>query len=254
MEQVVLITQARLGSSRLPGKVLKKIQGKTLLQIHIERLKNCQRIDKLIVASTKNTKDIEINDLTLKLGVSSFRGSELDVLDRFYQAVKKEKPNWIVRVTSDCPLLDPDLVDKVIDFTVKNNLDYCSNTLNEKFPDGQDVEVFKFSALQMAWKNATLSSEREHVTPFIINNSDYRGKNKFKALNYNCKDNYSNIRMTVDELKDFELIKVLVENLGTRKSWMEYVKFIISENLVNINSGIIRNEGYLKSLKYDNDG
>lgn len=254
MEQVVLITQARMGSSRLPGKVLKKIKGRTLLQIHTERLKKCQRIDKIIVASTNNIEDLEIHNLTLKLGVSSFRGSELDVLDRFYQAVKNEKPNWVVRVTSDCPLLDPDLVDKVIEFAVINNVDYCSNQLIENFPDGQDVEVFKFSALQMAWKNATLSSEREHVTPFIINNCDYKGKNTFKALNYNCKDNYSNIRMTVDELKDFELIKILVENLGIRKSWMEYVKFIISENLVNINSGIIRNEGYLKSLKEDNNG
>ena len=173
------------------------------------------------------------------------------MLDRFYQAVRKEKPDWIVRVTSDCPLIDPILVDKLINFAHDNNTDYCSNTLVENYPDGQDIEVFKFSALEAAWKNANLSSDREHVTPYIRNNSHFKGASLFTALNYPCVSNYSKIRMTVDETKDFNLIKILIKDLGTDKTWLEYTNHIIKNDLNKINNSIIRNEGLLKSLKND---
>ena len=173
------------------------------------------------------------------------------MLDRFYQAVKNDKPDWIVRVTSDCPLLDPVLVDKVISYVQDNNVDYGSNTLIENFPDGQDVEVFKFSALEMAWKNAKLLSEREHVTSYIKNNCDGKGKDLFKIINYPCDSDYSKIRMTVDEVEDFKLIEVLITKLGTDKSWKDYTKYIINNDLNKLNNNIIRNEGFLKSLKRD---
>lgn len=248
----ILITQARSGSTRLPEKVLKKINSESLLEIHLKRLNKCKDVTKIIVATTDKPEDKVIYDYALDRNFYSFKGSESDVLDRFYQAVRTEKPDWIVRVTSDCPLIDPILVDKLIKFAHNNkNIDYCSNTLVENYPDGQDIEVFKFSALEAAWKNANLLSEREHVTPYIRNNSDFKGASLFTALNYPCASNYSKIRMTVDEPRDFDLIKVLINNLGTDKTWLEYTNYIIKNNLNKINNSIIRNEGLLKSIKYD---
>ena len=249
--KTLLVTQARTGSSRLPSKVLKEVDGKTLLQIHLERLKKCLEVDEIIVATTVNDEDKIIYNNALKWGFNAYRGSELDVLDRFYQAVKDKNADWIVRVTSDCPLLDPNLVDKVINFVRENNMDYGSNCLIENFPDGQDVEVFKFSALRKANENAKLLSEREHVTPYIKSNSNGKGRDLFTAINYNSDMNYSNIRMTVDEAVDFKLIKILIQKLGTEKSWMDYTSYIIDNNLGEINNNIIRNEGWLKSIKKD---
>ncbi|MDB4130954.1 glycosyltransferase family protein [Flavobacteriaceae bacterium] len=247
----ILITQARMGSTRLPGKIMKKIDDTPLLKIHLDRLRKCKNVADIIVATTTLDEDLIIYELALEWGYSVSRGSSDDVLDRFYKSVVNKSPDWIVRVTSDCPLLDPIIVDAVIACAQTNNVDYCSNTLIENFPDGQDVEVFKFSALKNAWKNSKLLSEREHVTPYIRNNSDFKGESKFSAINYPCEYDFSKIRMTVDEEKDFVLIKQLITDLGTKQSWLTYTKYIIENNLDSINSNIIRNEGFLKSLKND---
>jgi spore coat polysaccharide biosynthesis protein SpsF (cytidylyltransferase family) len=247
--KTILITQARFGSTRLPGKVLKEINNKALLEIHLERLKKCKNVTEIIVATTVNIQDEVIYNKAIQWGFQSFKGSEDDVLDRFYQAVKHKKPDWVVRVTSDCPLVDPELVDKIITFAKEKNVDYCSNVLIENYPDGQDIEVFKFSALQYAWENAKLLSDREHVTLYIRNNSDFNGGNKFKSINFPCPFDYSKIRMTVDESLDFELIKILVNELGIEKTWLEYTNYVIENNLNSINGKIIRNEGLLNSLK-----
>lgn len=173
--KVIAITQARYGSSRLPGKVLKTIQGKTLLQIHLDRICKSRKIDKLIVATTAEEEANDIAILAAKLGFTSFRGSVNDVLDRFFQAIQAENADYVVRLTSDCPLIDPELIDKIIQYTIDKKLDYCSNTLDPEYPDGQDVEVFTLSALKQAWTEAKLSSEREHVTPYIWKNSSFKG-------------------------------------------------------------------------------
>lgn len=249
--KTILVTQARMGSTRLPGKILKEINGKPLLKIHLDRLRSCEKISEIIVATTTNPKDTIIYDLALEWGYNASRGSESDVLDRYYQAVKEKEPDWVVRVTSDCPLLDPKLVDDIIEYVQNKNVDYGSNVLIENFPDGQDVELFKFSALKKAWENAELLSEREHVSPFIRNNCNKKGMALFTAVNYDSINDYSRIRMTVDEPSDFELIKILVEKLGDDQSWKTYTEFIIKENLDNINNNIVRNEGYLKSLLKD---
>lgn len=249
--KVVVITQARSGSTRLPNKVLLKIQEKTLLQIHIDRIKQAEEIDDIIIATTTEQADDVIVNLAERLGVKYYRGSENDVLDRFYQTVKEIKPKWIVRVTSDCPLLDPKMIDAVVACAQLNDVDYCSNGLVENFPDGQDVEVFKFSALELAWKEAELKSEREHVTPFIRMNSNFNGGSLFNAVNFPCAHDFSKIRMTVDESKDLDLITKLITDLGTNQTWLEYTKYIINNNLSSINGTIIRNEGLLKSLKND---
>jgi len=249
--KTVLITQARSGSTRFPGKILKEIEGKSLLQIHLNRLRGCKTISKIIVATTIKPDDEIIYNKAIQWGFDASRGSELDVLDRFYKAVKNDKPDWIVRVTSDCPLIDPKLVDSIISFVQQKNVDYGSNTFVEKFPDGQDVEVFKFSALETAWKSAKLQSEREHVTPYIRNNSDFNGGVLFKAINFPCKFDYSKIRMTVDEIRDFELIKRLIEELGVDQTWLKYTNYVIENDLGIINNSIIRNEGLKTSLKND---
>jgi spore coat polysaccharide biosynthesis protein SpsF len=249
--KTILITQARSGSTRLPGKVLKEIGGKSLLQIHLERLKKCTTISEVIVATTIKEEDQVIYEKALGWGFSASRGSESDVLDRFYQSVKEKNADWIVRVTSDCPLIDPELVDQVVDFVRNNNKDYGANILVENFPDGQDIEVFKFSALKTACENAILSSDREHVTPYIKNNSDFKNGNLFSAINYSYHYNYSKVRMTVDEIRDFDLISILVNELGTDKSWLDYTNYILDNDLFEINGEIIRNEGFLNSLKND---
>ena len=245
----ILVTQARTGSTRLPEKILKEVGGKSLLEIHLERLKKCNEVSKIIVATTDKPQDEIIYKKTIDLGLSASKGSEHNVLDRFYQAVKEHKPDWIIRLTSDCPLIDPKLVDDIILYVQNKDVDYGSNILVENFPDGQDVEVFKFSALESAWNNANLMSDKEHVTPYIRKNSDFNGGNLFSAVNYPCHSDYSKIRMTVDEFSDLELITILIDDLGIDKSWEEYVDYMIKNKLTKINNSIIRNEGYLKSVK-----
>lgn len=249
--KTVLITQARTGSTRLPGKILLKIEGQELLKIHLDRLKNCSNIDKIIVATTVDPADDKVQDLATDWGYDVFRGSVDDVLDRFYQAVKDIRPEWVIRTTSDCPLIDPKLVDAIIELAQVNGVDYASNVLEERFPDGQDIEVFKFSALEMAWKDSKLKSDREHVTPYIRANSTYKGGSLFTSVNFPCFEDFSAIRMTVDEPRDFDLIIKLIADLGTGKSWISYTNHILANNLGQINSNIIRNEGFLKSLKND---
>jgi spore coat polysaccharide biosynthesis protein SpsF len=247
----IIVTQARMGSTRLPGKIMLEVEGKSLLEIHITRLKKCKGADAILIATTLSDNDDLVVEMANKLDVLSFRGSENDVLDRFYKATKPFNPEWVVRVTSDCPLIDSELVDQVISFAKDNSFDYCSNVLVENFPDGQDVEVFKFKSLEYAWENATLDSEREHVTPFLRNNIIGKGLSIFKAQNFDSDNDYSKIRLTVDEVLDFELVKSVVNSLGIDKGWREYVKYIINNNLGSLNGDIVRNEGYLKSLKND---
>lgn len=244
---ITIITQARTGSTRLPNKVLKKINDETLLEIHLKRISQSTKATNIIVATTVKKEDDLIENEAKRLQLNFSRGSEDDVLDRFYQAVKNEKPNYVVRVTSDCPLLDPELVDKVIDFTIKNKVDYCTNCATETFPDGQDIEVFTFSALETAWKNAKLLSEREHVTPYIRNNK------QFTKIDYPSPfPQYKDVRLTVDEPNDFEVITKVIHELGTDKKWNEYAQlYIENEAIHSLNSSTIRNEGYLKSLQKD---
>ena len=249
--KTILITQARMGSSRLPGKVLKEVNGQTLLEIHLNRLKQCKRVNEIIVATTLADGDGKIEQLAQSLYFKTFRGSENDVLDRYYQTAVPYLPDFVVRVTSDCPLLDAAIVDKVIETAIAKNVDYCSNTLDPHFPDGQDVEVFKFSALEKAWKEATLTSEREHVTPYIWGNSDVKGGNIFKAFSFVNEKNYGHLRMTVDEENDYKLIEYLIKKLGSDKKWLQYVQVIENENLSALNSQFSRNEGYQKSINKD---
>lgn len=250
--EVLAISQARTGSSRLPNKVLKTIGGKTLLDIHIQRILKSTRIDQLLIATTIDPLDTKIAEIAKSNGLLFYQGSIDNVLDRFYQASLPVRPKWVVRLTSDCPLIDASLIDLVIDYAIEKDVDYCSNTLNPTFPDGMDVEVFKFSALTTAWQKAQLDSEKEHVTPYIHKNSTFNGKKLFTSINYESEVNFTDVRLTVDEPKDFEVIKLLIERLGFNGDWKEYTNlYIANKKISKLNAELKRNEGYEKSLKKD---
>ncbi|MGD1003084.1 MAG: glycosyltransferase family protein [Minisyncoccia bacterium] len=252
--KIVAITQARVGSTRLPEKVLKTIGGKTLLQIHLERTLRSKRISKLKVATTKETGSEAIVAIADTLGVGSFQGPTDDVLARFYLCALPENPDYVVRLTADCPLIDPHEIDKVIDACVTGDYDYASNTLEPTFPDGVDVEVFKFSALKKAYQEATLKSDREHVTPYIRRNSSAKGRNLFRSASVKNDKDFSKYRLTVDTQEDFDLIENIILHVGLDKRWLDYVNYL-DENpeIMKINARYERNEGYQKSLREDQE-
>jgi spore coat polysaccharide biosynthesis protein SpsF (cytidylyltransferase family) len=206
-------------------------------------------ITKLKVATTTEPDASKIEEVCTRLGIETYKGSIDNVLERFYYTAKPENPDWIVRLTSDCPLIDPVQIDKVINIAQDRNLDYASNTLKPTLPDGMDVEVFKFSALEKAYKEAPLDSEKEHVTPYIWKNSTYKGGKLFKSDNVANDKDYSSERLTVDTPEDFEVIKKAIELAGTDKTWIEYVNVLDRHpEIRNINAKYKRNEGYEKSI------
>lgn len=244
------IIQARFNATRLPGKVMMKIMGKTILEYVVERVRQARNIDRIIVATTAGKDDLPIAGLAKDLGVAVFRGQEDDVLDRYYNAARSYRLKDIARITADCPLIDPAIIDRIVGRYFESGADYCSNILVETFPDGQDLEVFKWDALADAWKNAKLPSEREHVTPYIKKNPK-----RFKLVSVENETDLSDRRWTLDRSEDFEFIKAILESLypANPAFRMEEVLKLLRENpsLKNINKDIARNEGYLKSLKED---
>lgn len=250
--KIIAVTQARVGSTRLPAKILKEVNGMTLLETHLKGILKSRRITSLKVATTNEEESERIVSIADKVGAEAYQGSVNDVLDRFYQTVKNEKPDYVIRLTSDCPLIDASIIDQVIDLAVNSGADYVSNTLNVTYPDGMDCECFKFSALEKAWKEATLKSDREHVTPYIWRNSTMKGGEIFRSECLQNGEDWSDVRITVDTPEDFEVIKSILEELGPGKKCEEYVEFIKRhKEISDINSSLGRNEGYEKSLKQD---
>lgn len=201
--RVVCIIQARIGSTRLPGKILKKICGKTILEHDIDRLKRVKNIDKLVIATTTLEKDNVVVEEAKRLGVKCFRGSEDDVLSRYYYAAKENNADVVVRVTSDCPLIDSEVTEKIIEYYINNRekYDYVSNTIERTYPRGLDTEVFSFKALEKAFNEAVIQRDREHVTPYIWDNNEI-----FKLAQYKNDIDSSKLRWTLDTEKDFKLI------------------------------------------------
>lgn len=207
--KVVAIIQARMGSTRLPGKVMRELGGRTVLAHVIERVKACKAIDQIVVATTTATADEVIVAEALRCGADYFRGSEEDVLERYYLAAKQVAAKVVVRITSDCPLIDPALLGAMVnDFVADGGVDYLSNTLERHYPRGLDAEVFSFLALESAYWQAEKSHEREHVTPFIYHHPDL-----FKIKNYSSGENHSSQRWTLDTADDWALIEAIYQNL-----------------------------------------
>lgn len=236
-----------MGSSRLPGKVLLDLHGKPVLLHVVNRVLRSTQLDTIIVATTNNQEDDAIFHFCESEGVPVFRGSENDVLDRYYQCAKKFGIQDIVRVTADCPLHDPQIIDHVIMEYCKGGNDYVTNTLEYTYPDGFDVEVFSFEALESAWKSAELGSEREHVTPYIRNNPHFRKKNVI------AQKKYPIYRFTLDNREDYQFISAIFSGIGSDTFGIDDVISYIDKNpsLLEINQHIGLNDGYLKSLIID---
>lgn len=212
--KIIIIVQARMTSTRLPGKVLKTVLGKSLLEYQIERLQRVKNVDDIIIATTDRTTDDVIVDLCDRLDVNVFRGAEHDVLSRYFGAAQQSFAHVVVRVTSDCPLIDPAVIDEVISFYLNHYpmYDYVANCLERTFPRGMDTEVFSMKALRMANVKAARPVEREHVTPYISGNPDL-----FASANVASNKDLSMHRWTVDTEEDFELIQKILEGVYQKK-------------------------------------
>lgn len=209
---IVTVVQARVSSTRLPGKVLLPILGKPLLLLMIERIQKAKLIGNVVVATSVNPDDDVIENLCIENSIYCFRGHLTDLLDRHYQVAKKLNADAVVKIPSDCPLIDPTIIDKVLNFFIENvEYDYVSNLHPATYPDGNDVEIFSFQALEKAWRKATKNYEREHTTPFFWENS-----NVFKVGNVSWEkglDYSSTLRFTIDYKEDYEFIKKVYEEL-----------------------------------------
>ena len=247
---ILAILQARVSSSRLPGKVLKPLLGVPMMLRQIERVRRARRIDRLIVATSVERADDAIETLCTTNGIDCVRGSLNDVLDRFYAAAQPASPDYVVRLTADCPLADPGLIDEVIEFCLHGGFDYASNAFEPTFPDGLDVEVFRFTCLEQAWKEARLPSQREHVTPFINQQPQ-----RFRIGSFRNPVDHSHLRWTVDEPADFELVTRIYEALYpvnpafSRHDVLELLNR--QPELLRLNDRHVRNAGYQKSLDAD---
>lgn len=245
--KISAIIQARMGSTRLPGKVLKNICEQPVLWHVINRVKKSKYVSKIIVATTENREDNEIYDYCNRNSIDIFRGSSDDVLDRYYKCAKQFDCKNIVRITSDCPLHDAEVIDRVIGEYSRGKYDYVSNTFEYTYPDGLDTEVFSFYVLEEAWKNAKLASEREHVTPYIKNND------KYKKLNVTADKKYPIYRLTLDYDEDYKFIKSIYEGIEKLDFRLDDIIEFLNKNpeLLKLNENYKINEGYIKSLKED---
>lgn len=247
MKTVALI-QARTSSSRLPGKVLRNIAGVPMLLRVVERARQARTIDTVAVITSTNTSDDTIVQRCKQNDILCFRGNHDDVLDRYYQAALHFNADVVVRLTADCPLLDPEIIDKVVGTFQRNSFDHVSNTLEPTYPDGLDTEVFSFSTLEKAWREATLKSEREHVTAYI-----YKHPERFRLCAVKHEENLSTHRWTVDKSEDLEFVRAVYDHFEGKSFGMGEILVFLKENpeIAELNAGQIRNEGYLKSLQED---
>lgn len=247
-KNIVAVIQARMSSARLPGKVLMPLAGKPVLEHVVRRIRDCRTITKVVVATSTDQTDDAIQAWCEKEAASHYRGSLDDVLDRYYQTARIHKADAVVRITADCPAIDPTIVDEVVKGFLTGGYDYYG--LSGEFPDGLDCTVFSFAALERAWHEAKLQSEREHVGPYMEKHPEL-----FKIGGYKKFNGLSHHRWTLDESRDYDFLQVIFARL-----YREKTPFLASEvlalldkepELMAINSTIIRNEGYLKSLAQD---
>jgi len=248
--KVDAVFQVRMGSTRLPGKMFKKIMGKPLLWHVIQRVRAAGSVDRIILATTNEKNDDKIVRFAKKMKLLYYRGSTDNVLDRVYRAAKKFDSDIIVRITPDDPFKDPKIIDEFVSYFLKNKFDYVSNTIKPTYPEGLDIEVFSFLALEKAWLGAKKISEKEHLTPYI-----WKNPKKFKVKNMILGKNLSSLRWTLDYQRDLEFAKKVYKELYPKK------KIFLMQDILNllerkpylqkINQGIVYHEGYIKSLKQD---
>ena len=244
----IAIVQARMGSTRLPGKVLLPLAGKPVLGHVVERLSYCHTLDGVVVATTTEPSDDPVVEFCDAAGVPVFRGSEDDVLDRYHRAAAKFDADPVVRITADCPAVDPVVVDRVVSGFLDGGYDLFG--LMGEFPDGLDCTVFARGALDRAWKEAALASEREHVGPYIENHPEL-----FRVGGIEVFHGQGHQRWTLDEPEDYELLEAIFDALYRPDdpfSSEDVIEFLDRHpELMAINHNVIRNEGYITSLDDD---
>ncbi len=247
---LVAVLQARFSSTRLPGKVLNPLLGEPMLGRQLERIKRAACIDHLVIATSTEASDDAIAALCDAMGVTCYRGSLDDVLDRMYRAAAETAADSFMRLTGDCPLVDPRVLDELARFFRNGGYDYASNTIEPTYPDGLDAEVMRLQCLEVAWREAELPSEREHVTPFIYNRPE-----RFRLGSFKRDPDLSALRWTVDESADFEFVNAVYESLypGDPNFGTDDILELLRQRpeLAAINLGPERNEGFLKSLLRD---
>ena len=219
--KVIAIVQARMGSTRLPGKMTKEILGKPIVEYVFDRVRPSKRLTEIWLATTTDTSDDVLAEWAKNHGVKCYRGSMNDVLDRYYQTAKLAEADVVVRITGDCPLADCQVIDCVINeyLTEYPKFDYVCNTQPPTFPDGLDTEVVSFVALEKAWQEARLSSEREHVTPYIWKHPEI-----FKIKNIFNDVDLSGLRWTLDTEEDFAFILLIIERIAAESEYPYFQK------------------------------
>jgi len=248
--KIVALLQARTDSTRLPGKVLKTLLGKPMIIQELIRVKRSKTINELVLLTSAESSDDELASVVSDFGFSVFRGSKDNVLERFYQCAQKlklENNDIIVRLTGDCPVHDAVIIDELINAFLESDLDYIANCVNPIYPDGLDAEVFTSGALKEAYSGAKKLSEKEHVTPYI------RDSGLFKTADLKSASIHPEWRLTVDEPADFIVIENIYNHFDNNEFTFSAVVSYIESNpeIIEINSTIKRNEGYLKSLNED---
>lgn len=237
--KIVCIIQARMGSSRLPGKVAMKLGQKPMLARVLERAGAIKGVDSVVVATSTKPSDLTVVEIANKMGVEVFRGSEHDVLERYAQAAEEHDAEAIVRITADCPLLDPKMSSEVIRKFVEKKPDYCSNSLRRTFPRGLDTEIFTRRMLDLANQEATEQPDREHVTRFI-----WRQPQRFNLLSVEGEKDLSGHRWTVDTEQDFALVKKIYQELGEGEWGLAEVLDVLKRNpiWISINADVKQKE------------
>jgi spore coat polysaccharide biosynthesis protein SpsF len=236
--RVVAIIQARMGSTRLPGKVLKDLAGATVLERVVSRVRRCRLVSDVVVATSAEPADEVILNECKRLGTEAFRGSEQDVLDRYYRAAQQAGAEVVVRITSDCPLIDPEVSDKTIQKFLVERPDYASNALERTYPRGLDTEVMTFAALECAWTEARQAYQREHVTPFL-----YQHPERFKLLSVKGDHDYSQYRWTLDTPEDLEFLRAVYARSIDHQdlSWRDVLNIVQREpELAEMNRHIVQ--------------
>lgn len=244
--KIVAIIQARMSSSRLPGKVLLDLEGKPLIQRVIDNVL-CSNVDQIVVATTTNPKDDKLAQWCKGNSISFFRGSENNVLERYFECAKSYAADIVVRVTADDPFKDSNVINKAIDILLRSKYDYVSNTIRPTFPEGLDIEVFTFNALEKCYKNATLYSEKEHVTPYIWKNNKI-----FSLHNFIHEEDLSSLRWTIDYKEDLNFSKGVYKHLKHKKCLlMEDILIILKRypKLNDLKKVVSRNEGYIETIR-----
>lgn len=242
------ILQVRTGSTRLPLKVLKEIKGKTLIELYVERVIRSKLMDNIIIATTVSDSDDIIENIANKINIDCFRGSENDLVDRYYQCSKRYGVDVIVRLCNDDPFVDYEVIDEAIDLLINKKADWVTNHLRPTYPEGLDIDVFSFSLLKEMWENASLKSEREHVFPYVYNNID-----RFNVISMEQEKDYSDLRWTLDYEEDFKMVEKVYGYLYNDKriflqnDILELLE--IHPEIKNINSNIEHYEGIKKSFK-----